>query len=121
MTTGIMATLDGLVDALRAEGLRASVEPRDLNAPCAWVTPSQTTTGMYLCGDGELRVDVYLIAPDHGYVRSLQTLEDSLAKALQVIEPDEAVSLAESVVLPDSPNPLPAFLITVKIPVDPTG
>lgn len=116
---GILDTLNGISDALTAEGIRAAVDTRDLNAPCAWVTPNQATTGMYMCGSGELRVDIYLISPDHGYVRSLETLESLLSKALEVIEPDEPVSLSEAVVLPDSPNPLPAFLLTIKLPVEP--
>lgn len=116
---GIMETGQGLCDALIVEGLRASMEPRDLNAPCVWVSPNQATTGMYMCGGGELRVDVYLIAPDHGYVRAMETLEGLLSASLNVIEPDEPVSLDESVVLPDNANPLPAFLITVKIPIEP--
>lgn len=116
---GILETAEGLCEALRAEGMRAAVDPRDLNAPCAWVSPNQATTGMYLCGEGELRVDIYLVSPDHGYVRSLQTLENLLSKALQVIEPDEPVSLDSSVVLPDNANPLPAFMLTVNIPITP--
>lgn len=116
---GIVDTLQGLCDALSAEGVRASIDPRDLNAPCVWVTGNQATTDMYLCGGAEMRVDVYLVAPDHGYPRTLATLEEMLSKVLEVVQPDEPVSLAESVVLPDSANPLPAFMLTVNIPITP--
>lgn len=117
--TGIMETGQALCDALITGGIRASMEPRDLNAPCAWVSPNQATTGMYMCGGGEMRVDIYLVAPDHGYVRAMLVLEDLLSKALEVVQPDEPVSLDSSVVLPDSANPLPAFLITLQIPIEP--
>ncbi|MBF6483845.1 hypothetical protein IU431_06695 [Nocardia otitidiscaviarum] len=110
----IAAQLEDVAAQLRAAGVRASVEPRDLNPPCAWVV-GRSLAHELLSGGGTLTADVYLIAPDTGIMAALAALTELLDLALTVIEPDADTSLSESVTLPGGGGPLPAYRLTVNL------
>ncbi|WP_069160078.1 hypothetical protein [Nocardia altamirensis] len=110
----ITAVLGGVVAALRRAGVRAGVDPRDLNPPCAWVTGRSIAHDL-LGGGGTVTADVYLIAPDTGAAQALWALSGMLTKALTVLEPDGDTSLSERVTLPGGGGPLPAFRLTLDI------
>ncbi|MGW0247924.1 hypothetical protein ACWDYH_14950 [Nocardia goodfellowii] len=113
-TFDIASILEGLADELKAAGVRAAVDPRDLNPPCAWVV-ARSIAHELLGGGGTVAVEVYLIAPDSGAPQAYRTLTDLLDKALTVLEPDADTSLSEAVTLPGGGGPLPAFRLTVNI------
>ncbi|AWY04758.1 hypothetical protein PQC61_gp12 [Gordonia phage Emperor] len=99
--------------ALRGAGLAASADPRQLNPPCAWVSATGLTHEL-LSGGGTVRLDVYLIAPDHGVTAALDVLSTLLDKALDALDPATETSLNEAVTLPAGGGPLPAFRLTVE-------
>lgn len=109
----IAAAAEDVVASLRSAGLRATVEPADVNPPAAWVT-ARTMAHDLLGGGGTVAIDVYLIAPDTGTAQALRTLSSLLDKALTVVDPDADTSLAEAVTLPGGGQPLPAFRVTVN-------
>lgn len=100
-------------DALRDAGLNASPDPRFLNPPCVWLSANAVDHNL-LSGGGTVRVDCYLIAPDHGVDRVLGVLSDMLDKALGVLDPAAETSLNEAVTLPSGGGPMPAFRVTVE-------
>ncbi|MCP2281066.1 hypothetical protein [Nocardia amikacinitolerans] len=113
-TFDVAAMLDGLAVELRAAGVRASVDPRDLNPPCAWVV-GRSIAHELLGGGGTVTADVFLIAPDAGVPQAYRTLTGLLDLALTVLEPDADTSLSESVTLPGGGGPMPAFRLTVNL------
>lgn len=108
--------LAGLLAVLESAGVPASLNVGQVQPPGAWVTP-RTITPERLDGGGQLRTYVYLIVSDTDAAQAVINLGQLLDKALTVIDPDEAVSTAEAVALPDSP-PLPAYRLTVDLPVE---
>jgi hypothetical protein len=102
-----------LRNALAGAGISASLEPGDVEPPGAWVRV-QSMTMVTLADVWSVRFQVYLVAPDVGALEAWDVLSGLLDRALTVIEPDEPVNTATSVVLPHTPNqPLPAFLLVV--------
>lgn len=113
MSTPLPVLLADLVDSLTAAGLRATIDPRDVNAPAVWVSPRQIAHD--ILSGGTVTVDLWLIAPDNGIPAALAVLADMLDTVLSVVDPDAPTSLAESLALPDTPAPLPAFRVTTEL------
>lgn len=113
-----MSTVKGvlaeLTTTLRGENLVASADPRRLNPPCIWLSANRLEHNL-LGGGGTVRVDLYLIAPDHGVDQALDHLDDMLTRVLKVIDPDAETSLNEAVTLPTGGGPMPAFRVTTDI------
>lgn len=113
----IRAALDQVVDAL--EELSATLDPRDLNPPCAWVA-GRRAADLSLCNTPtEITADVYLICRDLGTPEAIDTLGDMLDTALEAlgvagIGVDE-IALDEAVTIPSGAGPLPAYRITAKV------
>jgi hypothetical protein len=112
----ILGALEGVAQVLRDAGVRASVDPQNLNPPCAWVSTSKYAVE-YLCGEGILTVDIYLITINNGVPQAIKSLQSMLTRALTVLEPEGDVSLAESVSLASGGDGLPAYKITITVPV----
>jgi len=111
----IKTACDWVADRLRAAGLTAEHDPRDLNLPGAWVTPGELTLNRLAKDAGEIDVIVALIAPDAGGSSTLTILDDLLSKA---IEADIGISSVEpgTVQLENhAPGGLPALITTVSI------
>jgi hypothetical protein len=104
-----------LVELLDAAGVTAYLDPRDLEPPCAWVTPGTISTDATLALD-ELLVDwrVYLIAPGGLDVPGqLDALGVMLPLALGVLGPVDAEPVG--IQLPNlAPDPLPGLQLTVQ-------
>lgn len=113
-----MATVKGvlseLTTALRGQHLSASADPRRLNPPCVWLSAASVEHNL-LGGGGTVRVDLYLIAPDHGVDQALDHLDSMLTKVLKVVDPATETSLNEAVTLPTGGGPMPAFRVTTDI------
>ncbi|KAA0925958.1 hypothetical protein [Rhodococcus sp. ANT_H53B] len=112
----ILAALQGVAQVLKDAGVRASEDPQNLNPPCAWVSTSKYEVE-YLCGEGTLTVDIFLIAINNGVPQAIKSLQSMLTKTLTVIQPEGVVSLAESVSLASGGDALPAYKITITVPV----
>ncbi|MBF6085296.1 hypothetical protein IU485_28405 [Nocardia cyriacigeorgica] len=110
----VAGVLDQVVATLAAGGVRASVDPRNLNPPCAWVVGRSVAHDL-LGGGGTVTVNVYLIAPDAGTPQAWRTLTELLNDTLAVLDPDADTELSESITLPGGGGPVPAFLVSVDI------
>lgn len=103
---------DDLVDTLVAAGLRAAVDPADLNLPGVLVTLDGID---YDVLDGyTLATRLVLVVPDNGHVRSLAALATLLNQVVDVIDPAGRVT-AGTTVLPGNPSPLPALSVPVNL------
>lgn len=109
MAADLAAALDGVVQALKSVGVHATTDPRDLNAPCAWVTVHDVSAET-LCGGLVVRADVALIAGDRGAPVMVAELSALLDNALRVLALDEPARAA--VVTPPGQGALPALVIT---------
>ncbi|MFW0790101.1 hypothetical protein [Gordonia sp. CPCC 205333] len=103
--------LDSLVDLLRANGVHATTDGRDLNPPAAWVTLHDVTP--FLGGTLAVRGDVCLIVGDFGSKVAIAQLGDLLDKVAAVVSFDEPAR-PMTVTLPGQ-TPMPALAITTTI------
>lgn len=113
MSTPLPVLLDELVDLIDEAGLRVTIDPRNVNPPAVWISPRQIAHD--LLAGGTVTVDLWLIAPDNGTPAALKVLSEMLDVVLSVVDPDAPTSLAESLALPDTPAPLPAFRVTTEL------
>lgn len=113
----IFDKLTEIESALRDVGLKATVDPRELNPPAAWVSANRVVD-QTLCLDPAITVDVVLIAPDNGIRPAIQKLDEMLTLAMPaltgVCSSIEDISLNDSAAL-SGVGSLPAFIVTVTI------
>lgn len=108
-----------LRDELAGAGVPASLDPDSVPVPGAWVSV-RSIDPMTLSGGVLVRLHVHLIAPDGPALQAWDHLAGLLDLALDVVDPDEPINTAHSVLLPHTPTqPLPAFLLVVDELVDP--
>lgn len=112
----IVGALEAIANDLRAQGIRANVDPVKLNPPGALIRPA-AVAHTRLGGCGELTVEVVLIAPDRPPAQAHAQLAEMLTTALHVIDPTEATVTNEAVKLTDSGQPLPAYRITTTVEI----
>lgn len=103
-----------LVATLKGAGLRAAVDPRDLNPPCVWVSPRSVAHDL-LGGGGTVTFDLLLIVADNGAASALTALTGLLDQVLTVVDPDADTVLSDTVTLPNGSAPLPAFRVAVDL------
>ena len=94
-------------------GVRASADPRDVNAPGAWLAVESITHAKTMCGGTTTRVAIYLVAPNVGVTQAMSTLDGMLENVLTVLEPD-APSTPTTLSLPDG-SELPALKLTIDV------
>ncbi|MFC8387050.1 hypothetical protein [Nocardia sp. NPDC057272] len=107
----VVGAAEAIVDRLRAQGMRANVDPAKLTPPCAWVS----VTGVdhaYLGGCGVATVTVWLITTDRPPAIAHKALGELLGQALAVIDPTEQTATNEAITLTQSSQPLPAYRMT---------
>lgn len=107
----IVGALERIVNELRAQGIRANIDPVKLTPPCAWVTVTQVAHTR-LCGGAEATVSVLLVTTDRPPALAHTNLGDLLSLALAVVDPTEPTVTNEAVKLTDNGQPLPAYRIT---------
>ena len=99
-----------ILDTLRRADLNAHSDPRDLDPPCVWISPSRITP-LTLDGRSCIEWEAYLIAPDTG--DPLPHLEALATKATDALGPltltTTAITIANI-----SPDPLPALTFTLE-------
>lgn len=104
-----------LVDALKAQGLAAAVDPADLAPPCVWVTCERIIHDR-LAG-ATMRMQLLLIVDDRDTLRAWEALSVLLADVEQVVSPTSDTT-ADSVTLPGDSTPLPALVLTHDLLAD---
>lgn len=111
--------LDALVDALRAGGIAADLDAQNLTPPAVWVQLESIAHSL-LSGGMVLRCRLYAIVGDGPTGTVLDNLDALLGAVLEVVTPnaDRDTDVA-GVILPDTPNPLPALQLTVDLPAAP--
>ena len=86
-----VATLQGLVDALTAADVPASMDPNDLNLPGVFVTLDRLTGGTLDGGYGIVRARVILLVPERDPRRSAEALEALYTATCEVVTPTSDV------------------------------
>jgi len=105
-------SLQDIANMVTNAGVPAAVDPRNLNLPGAWVTPGLVSFDVLDADTAFMRFEVYLVAPDHGAVASLNNLGDMLAKVRQAIPVGEAQPVMVN--LPNhGADAMPALLISI--------
>lgn len=102
-----MQELQALVDEIRARGINASLDPRDLDAPGALVELERVAADAMLCGDYTATATVYLLAPDNGRAAATATLLDMYDRLADMVHGAETVDIA----LPETGS-LPALQLS---------
>lgn len=106
-----------LVQLLRGAGVRADTDPAKLNLPGAWVTVEDIRP-LTLGGQLQLAAVVYLIVGDTDYSRAYTQLAALYNKVVPgQLTPDGPV-IAQGVVMPGNPTPLPALRVPVNLITD---
>lgn len=109
----MLPELDQLLELLRAAGLKASMDPADLNLPGVWLAVD-TVDVANLKGDLRLGCLLFLIAGDQDPRRAIGVCSAMFQKVLTVLSPDGAVQ-TQGVVMPADPTPLPALRVPVNL------
>jgi hypothetical protein len=112
----IIESLDRVTGILAGVGLTAGPDTDTLQAPCAWVRLDKISGDTLLNGDGELQLEIFLIAPDNAYLDAIEQLQGMLRQALSVISPDGEIDLDAGV--QTSAGVLPAFKIPLTVKVE---
>lgn len=111
-----MLTFQSMLDLcalITSTGLKASVDPTELNLPGAWVALDQLGPAR-LSGTTQLDVSVYLIAADADPRRAMTALATMYNQLRQVLTPDGKVR-PQGVILPENPTPMPALRVPVYL------
>lgn len=112
-----LAVVSDLADRLKAAGLNAGTDPRNVNPPGILVTAQAMTPARgKLCGPS-MRAAVLLVARDSGDDTALEQLSALYAAAEPVLGRDLTSDDRpfERTVLPDSPAALPTLRLTVNL------
>jgi hypothetical protein len=111
----------GLRDLLNGQaGISTSLEPSQVQLPGAWVSFAQASAETM--SGYALRFNVFLIVPAYeSQLQVMDALAGLLAKALDVIEPeDDQPITATAVTLPTNPaTPMPAYRVVVDVLAEP--
>lgn len=106
----------GVLDALRAAGVRASLDARDLNPPAVLVTLEGLEHERLDPAYGLTEWALWLTVPDTGTLPTLtavSTLLDQVAAVFMLEGPTRTDRLPH----PDSPDGLPALRTTIRLPI----
>lgn len=107
----LASALAGVVTALQDAGIHATIDPRDLVTPGAWVTLAEVRDPR-LCGGYTYRASVCLIVADMGTPTAVEELGKLLELAAGVLTLEEPAR--PMTVTPPGVGPLPALVITTS-------
>jgi hypothetical protein len=110
----IDAAAAAVVDRLKAAGLVATLDPRDLNPPGVWVQIETVRRDRFDADTWSGEWVLLAIAPDVGTAGALRILGELVAKIYTAF-PTAADALAQSVTLPSGGDPLPAFRVPLAL------
>ena len=103
----IITSIEGYLDALRAAGIRATMDPRSVNPPCVLMTPPDFDLNVNCGGDAEFRA--VILAPPPANLDAWRTLDDLAAQVAAVI-PVERIRPSQYGV--DDSGAIPALELT---------
>lgn len=104
--------LNDIAELVTAAGVPAAVDARNLSLPGAWVNPGTVSFDTLDADKAAMRFDVYLVAPDHGAIHSLNELGRMLSQLRDQLPVGEAQPVMVN--LPNhGADPMPALLITI--------
>lgn len=114
----IGTALAQIADQLAQAGIAATIDPRNVNPPGAWVT-LRTFDPDVLCSptSGLLAAEVWLIAQDSGAPTAYAQLDSMLKLALAAIEASGRVE-ADRLELPSGGGPRPAYRIPITVHIE---
>jgi hypothetical protein len=112
-----------IVDKLTAGGIRATVDPRDLNPPAVWVVLDEATYNKF--GPRHIwvgRWQLWAVAGDAGTMQALRTL-GVLSDDIRAVFPTITNGQPASLVQPSGGDPWPAiqWTLTLQATDDPAG
>ena len=117
------ATLESVAADLRAAGIPATIDPRNLNPPAVLVRGDQVDAGAgKLCGTETIRFSLLLVVPDIGEASAyaaLDALYSTVKSAGAAVRLTTDPRPFERTVLPDSPTALPTLRLTGTRHYDP--
>lgn len=112
----LSASASEVIDLLAGAGVRAHTDPRDMDPPCAWISPQEITYPTLAGHPAHITWEVYLIVPDTG--APLAHMGDLIARTATVL-PGLTMRTLGLTVPSLSPDPLPAATFTVETEVQP--
>jgi hypothetical protein len=108
-------SVQALTDLLDGAGVKATLDPSELNLPGVWITVD-TFQARTLNGGIRLTVSLWLIVPNVDPVRALEQLADLWRTVRTLVTPDGPTTTT-SVILPGNPTEaMPAFRFPLYLP-----
>jgi hypothetical protein len=107
----IAASMQGLADRLTAGGVRATIDPRDLNPPCALVAAPVVR---WVFASGRLAVDwrLVVVVPSSGAANELKALGELLGRIAGILAGEPVQATPADYPDPGGGDPLPAYQLT---------
>lgn len=105
------AAAAAIVDQLRAGGVRATVDERDLNPPCVWVKPPAVT---FRFGKGywDAAWTLQAVVPDSGRDIALGNLGSLLEQVQDALGNVAVTAVPISLLVPGGSAPYPGYELT---------
>lgn len=113
-SAGFAPALEALAGHLRANAVRADVDPAKVNPPAVWVAFGEARPEL-LTGDGQVLANLYCLAPNVPYAAALVVLDALAGDVLDLVDTEGDI-LPATVVMPDGKVTLPAFRLQTLIP-----
>ncbi len=108
----LAAAVTGVVDRLRAAGIRATADERDLNPPGVYVAPPAVS---YRFRHGDVTADwtIWCAVPNSGRDIALRNLSELVTAAVDALAADGAAVTAApaDLLVPELAAPLPAYTL----------
>jgi hypothetical protein len=120
---GFAAVLEDIAADLRAAGVQASVDPRNINPPGVLVRMDAIEPGAgKLCGKATMGFTLILVVPEIGETGAYYTLDelDALVRSVVDVYLTTERRVMGVTVLPGSPTALPCLQMTGTAVYDPT-
>lgn len=100
----------GIVDALKAGGVRATLDPRDVNPPCVLVRPPDLAY-RFRYGDWDATWKAWALTPDAGRGQVLKAFGPMLAAVQDALGGVVTAATPEDVTLPDG-STIPGYALS---------
>lgn len=107
---GLAQVLDDTVEHLRAAGIRAAIDAVGVNLPGVWVWLGTIEPNRF-DGNGDVHVVLNLMTADLAAADVLDQLDQLLGDVLDLVDTEGDITPV-SIVLPGTPNTLPALQLT---------
>lgn len=106
--------LQEVVDSLKAAGLKATQEQNQVQLPGALVVPGTLTFDSLDSDVYSAEINIYLLTTNKGSKKSMDDLQELLAKARTVYEFPEAQPISLELLNVSGPDPIPGILVVLE-------